>query len=245
MDSEDQLSSQTLAQDNDCKDCMEFLDKMMSLIEKYFMDGCLRGPQHGRPFADLWTIKYEKVLKFTAELSTRLGLFGRLSEAEGEAKVGGVFVARPNAKKHLEKRNESKPDQPKTEDDAKKEADWIEAAFTMQAAQIYARDFALDQDIESTYGIQKRHFGQNLQRYIWIFLGQGSEEGLPWYNPEWSKRKATTSVHPDCTEFLYMWHNGLDIYEILKILGPRSESASRLTEALKKSKSTRDESLRP
>lgn len=226
MDSEDQMSSQArkrkLAQDNDCKDCIKVLDEMMSLMKKYFRHENQPGPQRGALFKGLSAIEYEKVLKFTAELSVQLGLFGHLSKKaeEVEAKVGGVFVTKPNAKKHLEKRKESKPDQPKTEDDAKKEAGWLEAAFTMQAAQIYARDFALDQDIESTYGIKKRRFCQNLQRYIWIFLGQGSEEGLPW-----SKRRVSTSVHPDCTKFLDMWHNGLDIYEILKILGPLSEAA--------------------
>ncbi|EXU99744.1 hypothetical protein X797_007211 [Metarhizium robertsii] len=171
----------------------------------------------------------------------------KLREAEkvvGEAEVGGVWVATPNAKQHLEKRKESKPNQPKTEDDAKKEAGWLGAALTMQAAQIYARDFAPGQDIELTYGIKKGTFCQNLQRYVWIFLGQGSEEGLPWcHDPKWPKWKKSKSVHPDFTKVLYMWHNGLDIYEILEILGPISEASIRRAESLKRSKTASHGSL--
>ncbi|KAK8932563.1 hypothetical protein H634G_06221 [Metarhizium anisopliae BRIP 53293] len=230
-------------------DYMAVLDDMMKSIEKYLQQEGVEKPWHGRPFVHLTAIEYEKVVKLTAELSLLLVLYGQLRTAKqkvGKVQVGGVIVATPDAKQHLGQRNQRTPDQPKKEDDAKKEADWLEAAMTMQEILKYVKNSELDDMIEDTYGIKKQAFCQNLQKYVWIFLGQGSEEGLPWcHDPDWPTWKQSVSVHPDFTSVLYMWHNGLDIYEILNILGPLSDASLQHAESLKISKSARDESLCP
>ncbi|KID97401.1 hypothetical protein MAJ_06633, partial [Metarhizium majus ARSEF 297] len=213
-------------------DYMKVLDDMMRRIETYLKQVDEDQPNwYGRPFANLLGIEYENVKKLTAELGALLGLYGQLKGEEKVGKgVGAVFVPKPHAQQHLENRNKSKPDQPKAEVDAEKEANWLEAAMIMQAVQNYVRDSGLDDKIHKAYGIKRATFCGHLQRYIWIFLGQGSEEGLPWYrDPKWRQWRISTGVHPDFEEVLSMWHNGVDIYEILERLGPLSKSAGQRT----------------
>ncbi|KID86570.1 hypothetical protein MGU_06382 [Metarhizium guizhouense ARSEF 977] len=238
MDSEDQMSvlARKRLESRDI-DYMKALDDMMRTMETYLKQKD-QPNWYGSPFANLLGIEYEKVLKLTAELGALLGLYGQLKKAEekvGKAEVGAVFVAKPNAQQHLENRNKSKPDQPKAEVDAEKEVNWLEAAMIMQAVQKYVRDSELDDMIQKTYGIKKATFCGNFQRYIWIFLGQGSEEGLPWsHDPKWRKWRLSRGVHPNFKEVLGMWHNGLDIYDILERLGPLSEASLQRTRTRRK-----------
>ncbi|KAK9435711.1 hypothetical protein VB005_10514 [Metarhizium brunneum] len=227
---------------------MEVLDDMVRDMWDILKPGDSQLPYYTQPLPQISEITYEQATSLTSALGCHLFVFGnfRGDEPSFREKRDGMFIYKPLAPQHLEKRKEIKPDQPKTVADAEAEAQWLYAAETMRGVQTYVKQSKVRDMIIDTYGVEIRQFCLHLQKYVWTFLGKGSTLGLPWSGlRDWPQSRLNSSTHPNLAEAKEMWTNGHDLYEILKILGPLSDASLRHAESLKRSKSARDESQCP